>query len=89
VFTVAGSIFKPDGTLKVALTVALGHTPTAAAAGLVDSTEIGGNAAMPPVPRIGSFPASPHPAAKAVSSNVMNNVMNHVEHLEELLRLFI
>ncbi len=33
-FTVSGSIRNPEPTVKVALTVALGQTPTAAAIGL-------------------------------------------------------
>ena len=54
--TVEGSIRWPEGTLKVALTLALGHTPVAPAAGLMDSTEtfgglgeIGGVVAHGPV----------------------------------------
>jgi hypothetical protein len=37
--TARGSIRKPEGTLKVALTVAVGHTPLTATAGEVESTE--------------------------------------------------
>jgi hypothetical protein len=36
--TVLGSIRKPEGTAKVALMAAAGHTPVAFAAGFVDST---------------------------------------------------
>ena len=39
VVTVRGSILKPEGTLKVALMAALGHTLLAFAEGLVDCTE--------------------------------------------------
>ena len=39
VVTVAGSIRKPEGTVKVALTLELEHTAGAPAAGLVESTE--------------------------------------------------
>ncbi len=37
--TVVGSIRRPDGTVKVALMPAVGHTELALAAGLVDVTE--------------------------------------------------
>ncbi len=37
--TVAGSMRRPEGTLNVALAVALGHTPVALTAGLVESTD--------------------------------------------------
>ena len=54
--SVDGSIRKPDGTLKVALTLAFGHTVVAPAAGLVDNTEtfggiggVGGVMAQAPV----------------------------------------
>ena len=53
---VDGSIRKPEGTLKVALTLAFGHTPVAPTAGLVDITEtfggmggVGGVMAQAPV----------------------------------------
>ena len=37
--SVVGSIRKPEGTVKVALTPAVAHTVVALAAGFVDSTE--------------------------------------------------
>ena len=39
VFTVAGFILAPEGTLKVALTLVLEHAVADPAIGLVDSTE--------------------------------------------------
>src|SRR5204863_9886968 len=36
---VSGSMRSPEGTVKVALTVAAGHTPAAAARGFVEPTE--------------------------------------------------
>ena len=46
--TVLGFIRRPTGTVNVALTDAVGHTPVWPAAGLVDATEIfaGGRAAV-------------------------------------------
>ena len=37
---VSGFMRRPEGTAKVALMVALGHTPVAAASGVVDITVI-------------------------------------------------
>src|SRR5687768_4808183 len=53
--TVRGFSRKPDGTLSVALTVLLGHTPVAAAIGLVDRTEMAPAAAVPEVAKVQTY----------------------------------
>jgi hypothetical protein len=50
--TVSGSRRRPEGTLNVAFTVALGQTAVAAAAGLVDRTVIAPGAATAPVVKV-------------------------------------
>ena len=51
-FSDAGSNLEPDGTLKVALMVALGQTAFALAAGLVEITEMFAGAVGPAVMKL-------------------------------------
>ncbi len=50
--SVCGFMRKPDGTLKVALMGAVGHTPVAAAAGIVEVTVTFPGAAAAPVVKV-------------------------------------